>query len=335
LPIDAHAHYVPPQLIDAVAARGAEIGVRLVKTDGAPPALHFDYGFKVRSFFPRLIEPAAERIKWLDDQRIDLQIVGTWPDIFGYGLDAERCAAWHCILNDTLAEWCAAQRDRFAWMASVPLVDAAAAASELQRAAGLGACGVIISTNVEDRNIGELKLDPFWDKAQALQLPVLLHPVLVGPAPRAAKFGLTQVAQYTFDTTLGVGSLIMSGALDRFPGLKLVLSHGGGAFPYLAGRFDIMHRRMDRAAQGDVAARTPSAYTSHMIYDSIVHAPKPLRFLIDLVGIDNVVLGTDYSFPPADMEPLASLRAADLLPAEIRAIADDNPRRVFTRLQRS
>jgi aminocarboxymuconate-semialdehyde decarboxylase len=335
LPIDAHAHYVPPQLIDAVAARGAEIGVRLVKTDGAPPALHFDYGFKVRSFFPRLIEPAAERIKWLDDQRIDLQIVGTWPDIFGYGLDAERCAAWHCILNDTLAEWCAAQRDRFAWMASVPLVDAAAAASELQRAAGLGACGVIISTNVEDRNIGELKLDPFWDKAQALQLPVLLHPVLVGPAPRAAKFGLTQVAQYTFDTTLGVGSLIMSGALDRFPGLKLVLSHGGGAFPYLAGRFDIMHRRMDRAAQGDVAARTPSAYASHMIYDSIVHAPKPLRFLIDLVGIDNVVLGTDYSFPPADMEPLASLRAADLLPAEIRAIADDNPRRVFTRLQRS
>ena len=111
-----------------------------------------------------------------------------------------------------------------------------------------------------------------------------------------------------------------------------MLSHGGGAYPYLAGRFDIMHRRMDRAAQGDVAAQTPSAYATRMIYDSIVHAPKALRFLIDVAGLDNVVLGTDYSFPPADMEPLALLRSAGLSAAEIEAIADANPRRVFARL---
>jgi aminocarboxymuconate-semialdehyde decarboxylase len=121
--------------------------------------------------------------------------------------------------------------------------------------------------------------------------------------------------------------------LDRFARLKLVLSHGGGAYPYLAGRFDIMHRRMDRAAQGDVAAKAPSAYASQMLYDSIVHAPKALRFLIELAGLDNVVLGTDYSFPPADMEPLALLRSAGLSAAEIEAIADANPRRVFTRLR--
>jgi hypothetical protein len=79
--IDVHAHYVPPQLIDAVAARGKDLGVRLVRSDGAPPALHFDYGFKVRPFFPRLIEPVRERRAWLDAQGIDLQVVGTWPDI--------------------------------------------------------------------------------------------------------------------------------------------------------------------------------------------------------------------------------------------------------------
>jgi aminocarboxymuconate-semialdehyde decarboxylase len=333
MPIDVHAHYVPPQLIDAVAVRGKDIGVRLVLSDGAPPALHFDYGFKVRPFFPRLIEPVGERHAWLDQQGIDLQIVGTWPDIFGYGLAPEACVAWHRILNDTLAQWCADNSDRFAWIASVPLIQAEAAARELERAAGLGACGVIISSNIENTNLGELPLDPFWAKAQALGLPVLIHPVLVGLAPRAAKFGLAQVAQYTFDTTLGVGSLLMSGVLDRFPGLKLVLSHGGGAYPYLAGRFDVMHRRMDRAAQGDVAAKAPSAYASQMAYDSIVHAPKALRFLIDLVGLENVVLGTDYSFPPAEMEPLALLRAAGLSPAEIEAIADVNPRRLFARLQ--
>lgn len=332
MPIDVHAHYVPPQLLDAVAARGKDLGVRLAQSAGTPPALHFDYGFKVRPFFPRLIEPVGERLAWLDEQGIDVQIVGTWPDIFGYGLPADACVAWHRMLNDTLATWCEDKSHRFAWIGSVPLIQADAAAQELERAAGLGACGVIISSNIENTNIGELPLDAFWRKAEALGMPVLIHPVLVGPAPRAAKFGLAQVAQYTFDTTLGVGSVLMSGVLDRFPGLKLVLSHGGGAYPYLAGRFDIMHRRMDRAAQGDVAAKAPSAYASQMTYDSIVHAPKALRFLIDLVGLDNVVLGTDYSFPPADMEPLALLRSAGLSAADVEAIADANPRRVFTRL---
>jgi aminocarboxymuconate-semialdehyde decarboxylase len=334
LPIDVHAHYVPPQLLAAVAARGGELGVRLAPSPGdAPPALSFEYGFKVRPFFPRLVEPVAERVAWLDQQGIDLQVVGTWPDIFGYGLAADACAAWHRMLNDTLAEWCNDNRKRFAWIGSVPLAQPDAAALELDRIASMGGCGVIISANVENVNIGELPLDPFWRRAAALGLPILVHPVLVGAAPRVAKFGLAQVAQYTFDTTLGVGSLLMSGVLDRFPALKLVLSHGGGAYPYLAGRFDIMHRRMDRQAQGDVALKTPSAYASQMAYDSIVHAPKALRFLIDATGIDNVVLGTDYSFPPADTQPLALLRAAGLTAADGAAISDANPRRIFSRLK--
>jgi aminocarboxymuconate-semialdehyde decarboxylase len=329
MPIDIHAHYVPPQLIAAIDARGKDIGVGLTRSDGATPALHFDYGFKVRPFFPRLIEPVEQRHVWLDEQGIDRQVVGTWPDIFGYGLAPDACIAWHRMLNDTLAEWCADNAKRFAWIGSVPLVQPEAAAQELERIASIGGCGVIISSNIENVNIGELPLDPFWRKAEALGLAVLIHPVLVGPAPRAAKFALAQVAQYTFDTTLGVGSLIMSGVLDRFPKLKLVLSHGGGAFPYLAGRFDIMHKRMDKSAQGDVALKTPSAYATQMVYDSIVHAPKALRFLIDVVGLDNVALGTDYSFPPADMEPLALLRSVGLATAEFDAIADANPRRVF------
>jgi aminocarboxymuconate-semialdehyde decarboxylase len=121
--------------------------------------------------------------------------------------------------------------------------------------------------------------------------------------------------------------------MDRFPKLKLLWSHGGGTFPYLAGRFDIMHQRMDKAGQGDVAARPPSAYASQMAYDSIVHAPKALRFLIDVVGCDNVLLGTDYSFPPADMAPLALLAAAGLSNTDVAAIADTNPRRLFSRLR--
>jgi aminocarboxymuconate-semialdehyde decarboxylase len=332
VPIDVHAHYVPPQLVAAIKKSGAAIGVRLTPAEGGKEALGFDYGFKVRPFFPRLVEPVAERNKWLDQQRIDHQIVGTWPDIFGYGLPREHCIAWHRMLNDSLAEWTADNARRFSWIASVPLVDAGAAAAEFERSAALGAIGVIISSNVEDVNLGELALDPFWRRAEALGLPVLIHPVNVGVAPRTRKFALAQIALYTYDTTLGVGSLLMSGVLDRFPKLKLLWSHGGGTFPYLAGRFDIMHTRMDKAGQGDVALKPPSAYAPLMAYDSIVHAPKALRFLIDVVGLDNVHLGTDYSFPPADMEPLALLRAANLSRTDSEAIAEANPRRLFFRL---
>ena len=333
MPIDVHAHYIPPQLIAAVAERGAKLGVRVIPSPGnAPPALHFDYGFKARPFFPRLVEPVAQRLAWLDEQGIDVQIVGTWADIFGYGLPRDACIGWHRMLNDTLAEWCGENRKRFAWIGSVPLIDAEAAAQELDRIAGLGACGIIVSANVEDTNLGELPLDPFWRKAESLDLPVLIHPAMFVAAPRAAKFGLAQVVQYTFDTTFAVGSLLMTGVLDRFPRLKLVLSHGGGAYPYLAGRFDIMHTRMDKAAQGDAAQKAPSSYAPMMVYDTIVHAPKPLRFLADLVGVDRLVLGTDYSFPPADLSPLASLKAAGFDAADTKKITEDNPRRLFPRL---
>src|SRR5215468_10144742 len=82
MPVDIHAHYVPPQTLDAIATRGKDIGVALVKSGDAAPALHFAYGFKVRPFFPRLVEPVQQRHVWLDEQGIDLQVVGTWPDIF-------------------------------------------------------------------------------------------------------------------------------------------------------------------------------------------------------------------------------------------------------------
>jgi aminocarboxymuconate-semialdehyde decarboxylase len=330
--IDIHAHYVPAELIGAARREGARLGVRLVE-DAPTPALHFDYGFKVRPFFAKLIEPVAQRIAWLDATKIDYQLVATWPDIYGYGLEPPPCAAWHRVLNDTLAAWCRENAARFGFVASVPLPGADAAATELARAAEIGAVGVMVPANVEGVNLGELKLDPFWAKAEELRLPVIMHPVMTTPAPRATKFALAQSVHYTFDTTLGVGSLLFSGVLDRFPRLNLVLAHAGGAYPYLAGRLDIMHARMDRQAQGDVAARAPSEYLSVLAYDSIAHSAKSLRFLADLVGIDRLLLGTDYSFPPADLDPLASLRAAGFDDAQVLAIACDNVLRLFPRIE--
>ncbi len=119
-----------------------------------------------------------------------------------------------------------------------------------------------------------------------------------------------------------------------FPKLAIVLAHGGGCFPYLIGRFDLMHVRMDRKAQANVAAALPSKYAKQMAYDTIVHSPHILRFLTSSMGIDRLALGTDYSFPPADLDPLKTLVDAGFSPAEINIITDINPRRLFPRLGR-
>ena len=158
------------------------------------------------------------------------------------------------------------------------------AALELQRAKQCGAVGVMVAANIEGTNLGEIDLDRFWQCAQAIDMPVVVHPVMVKPVPRAAKFALAQIVYYTADTTYAAGSLIFSGILDRFPGLSVILAHGGGCLPYLIGRFDLMHTRMDRAAQADVATAMPSHYAKRLAYDTIVHAPHVLQFLANSVG---------------------------------------------------
>ena len=334
MPIDVHAHCVPPSILENVEARAADFGISVVRQ---PPscacAIHFDYGLKVRPFFPKLIEPLAERLDGMAKQGVDRQVLSCWADIFGYGLPLPQARAWHRFLNEHLAHLCAGHPQSFAMLASVPLPYAQEAAAELEYAVTqLGAVGAVVAANVEGVNLGEIDLDPLWSAAVALDVAVFIHPVQAQPSARAAKFGLAQIVQYTADTTFCVGSLIFSGVLDRFPTLRLLLSHGGGTFPYLAGRFDCMHERMDRKAQGDVAVQPPSTYLQRFYYDTILHDPSILRWLAERVTVDRVVLGSDYSFPPADRDPVATVRRARFSEAEIRRIVEENPVILFPRL---
>ena len=334
MPIDVHAHYVPPSTLDDVEAQADRFGLSVVRH---PPscscALHFNYGLKVRPFFPKLIEPVDERLAAMAKQGVDRQVLSSWADIFAYGLPRAGACGWHRFLNQHLAKLCDAQPARFSMLASVPLPHAQESAAELEHAVReLGAVGAVVAANVEGTNLGEIDLDPFWQQAVELDVGVFIHPVQAQPAPRSARFGLSQIAQYTVDTTLCVGSLIGAGVLDRFPTLRLLLSHGGGTFPYLTGRFDCMHERMDRKAQGDVAQQSPSAYLTRFFYDTILHDPSILRWLASRVGVARIVLGSDYSFPPADRDPVATVRAAGFSPEEMQSIVEQNPRILFPQL---
>ena len=333
MPIDVHAHYVPSRIIATLEDRASEFGVSLVKT---PPqcAIHFDYGLKVRPFFQKLIEPVEARLAGMADQGVTCQVLSVWPDIFAYGLPRATATRWHRLLNEHLSELCRRHPEQFAVFASLPLPDAAAAAREAEFAMKeLGAAGLVIASNVEGVNLGELPLDELWHAAVTLEAPIFIHPVQAMPTPRTAKFALTQVAQYTFDTTLCVGSLIFSGVLDRFPDLRVILSHGGGTFPYLLGRFDCLHATMDRAAQGDVAQAAPSTYARRFHYDTILHSPMHLRWLAEAVGVERMVLGSDYSFPPADLDPVGTVRRAGFSDVETAKILDYNARELMPRLR--
>jgi aminocarboxymuconate-semialdehyde decarboxylase len=184
-----------------------------------------------------------------------------------------------------------------------------------------------VSANVEGANLGEVPLDEFWAAAVALDAPVFLHPTQPNPTPRSRRYALNTIVQYTFDTTLAVGTLIGSGVLDRFPALRLILAHGGGAFPYLAGRFDCMFER-----SGIATAAPPSAYLDRLYYDTLLHDAPALRYLASRVGVDRLVIGTDDGFPPADRDPLGSLRRAGFKEEEIHRIAETTPRGLFSRL---
>jgi aminocarboxymuconate-semialdehyde decarboxylase len=259
MPIDVHAHYVPPSILDEVEDKASRFGLSVIKH---PPscscALHFNYGLKVRPFFSKLIEPVADRVAAMEKQGVTRQVLSCWTDIFAYGLPLGQAKAWHRFLNEHIAKLCDSKPEQFSLLASVPLPHAQESADELQYCVReRGAVGAVVAANVENVNLGECDLDAFWQTACELDVGVFIHPVQAQPSPRTAKFALSQVAQYTVDTTLCVGSLIGAGVLDRFPKLRFLLSHGGGTFPFLTGRFDIMHKRMDKAAQGYVAQNAP------------------------------------------------------------------------------
>jgi len=328
--IDVHAHYVPPALLERMRTAGARYGVSVIEIAPACHALHFANGLRLRPFFTKLVEEPARRLASMAAIGIEREILSSWTDMHAHGLGIEQGTAWHRLLNEELAAFAQRHAEHFSMLASGYLPDAACAARELEFAVKeLGAIGAVAATNVEGTNLGELSLDEYWAAAVELGVPVFLHPVQANPTPRTRRFALNQIVQYTMDTTLCVGSLIGAGVLDRFPELQLILSHGGGALPYLSGRFDVMFERSDRDATGITATLPPSAYLGGMYYDTIVHDPRALRYLAERVGIERLLIGSDDSFPPADHDPLASLHAAGFTAEETQHIGETNPRRIF------
>ena len=326
MPIDIHAHYVPPKTLDFLEKNPGHYGAHLEPAPGGARCLCFDYGLTIRPFFHRLLD-LDDRWGEMDRQNVERQVLSVWADLFGYGMPAEEGARWHRLMNDRLCETVQEHSQKLSMLASVPLQDADRAAKELEYGVKeCGAVGGVVGASVDGTNLGEAPLDNFWAAVVKLDVPVFIHPTQPIPAERTRNFGLNVIIQYIYDSTVSVGSLIFSGVLDRFPSLNLILAHGGGFMPYQIGRFDRIYRNLEPPI---TPVQAPSAYLGRFWYDTVLHLPAALSFLQSLVGSQRILLGTDYPFPVDDATPVQTVAGAGFSGHDVGLIQQVNAQRLF------
>jgi aminocarboxymuconate-semialdehyde decarboxylase len=247
------------------------------------------------------------RLADMDRRGIDVSVLSLPPTLFLYWVDATENIHAMRWANDALAEMISQGRGRLAGLASLPMVDPRAAAEELHRAVTeLGLRGALIGTQVEGHSLDEESFHPVWKAAADLGVPIVLHPYYLGHESGYERFYLTNLLVNPLQTALAAAQLILTGTLARFTETRFMLVHGGGFLPYQIGRIDHgWHVRPETRAS---LAGLPSEEFGRLYFDSVTHHDGALAWLVDLVGADKVVLGTDLPFDMADGEVLARVR---------------------------
>jgi aminocarboxymuconate-semialdehyde decarboxylase len=192
-------------------------------------------------------------------------------------------------------------------------------------AVAAGAVGAAIGTSIAGRRLDEPEFGAFWAKADELGRPVLVHPVFNCPHPALGQWYLQNAIGNPLETTIVVERLICAGVFERYPRVRLVLMHGGGFLPYQTGR--LVHARRVRPELVDTPVNAWDFF-GRLYFDTITHDAQALRYLVERVGVGNVVLGTDLPFDMALTQPAAALAEA-LTPEQAEAVAIANPRRLF------
>ena len=322
--IDAHAHVIPGALVDAMREGRAPDGIRLEVTDERSWVVHRQ-GYR----YPLLedFHDVAARLATMDRQGIDAALLSVAPPLFLYWIEPRESVAAARLINDAIADMVAKAPDRFTGVATLPLQDPAAAVEELERCVRtLGFRGAQIGPHAEGVPLDSQQLRPVLAAAEDLRAPLIVHPYYVGSSPDLDDFYLTNLQGNPWQTAVCASRLILSGALDAMPGLDVVLVHGGGHLPYQMGRLDHGHK-VRPEAKGCV--HPPSAYARRFHYDTLTHDPSAARWLIDQVGADRVVLGTDTPFDMGAGSLESQLDGVQLGEADWHAVAHANIERLF------
>jgi aminocarboxymuconate-semialdehyde decarboxylase len=276
-----------------------------------------------------LIDPEA-RIERMDRMGIDLQGLATFVSEYFYWAPGPLGAELARIQNDNLAQAVADNPRRFVGMgATVPLQDIDLAIAEAERAKDNGFKGLQIGGTVEGHNLDEPRFRPFWQSVTELELAVIIHPNGYPESQRFGDYFLTNCIGNPLETMVAASRMIFSGLFEELPDLTVVLLHGGGYLPFYAARSD--HTWEVRPeARARIPENPPSYYMRRLYFDTMVFQPLYLRHLIDVVGVDRVMVGTDFPFDMGETDPLSLVDKVEGLSEEDRnAIKGGNAVRVF------
>jgi aminocarboxymuconate-semialdehyde decarboxylase len=316
--IDCHNHVMPRSALELVQ-RTPALGLRLVdgqlRSDRHPPI----------QIVPSFTDPGA-KLEELRACGLDAAVVSINPPLFANAAPIDAAEQLCRAANEGLAEFSAADPDHLRWMAHLPLQVPERALAVLADAVSAGCAGVAVCTLIGGRRPDSADFATFWARVEQLRLPVFLHPGEDNPDyPGMHEFFLQNVVGNQLETTVAIERLICNGVLDRHAGLRLLLPHAGGYFPIQAGR--LRHARLVRPELGS-ARSDPWSHRGQIIVDTVTHDVQALRYVVERMGAENVVLGTDMPTPMAATQMWTELESAVGVDMA-RVIGEQNPARLF------
>jgi|HubBroStandDraft_6_1064221.scaffolds.fasta_scaffold146473_2 aminocarboxymuconate-semialdehyde decarboxylase len=301
-PIDIHAHYFPQTYFDLFNTEGQRYSAEFRMTE---QGFYFKTPAESSGPLPAKFIDLKQRLADMDAQGVAVQALSlTGPMV--YWADGEFSHKLATTWNDGAVAAHQAYPDRFVVLATLPMLEPDRAVQELNRASKLpGVRGVYMGTNIEGRDLDDPLFEPIFARIESLALPVFLHPLppILG-GKRLQPYSLTNLLAYPLDTTVAASRLIFGGVLDRHPNLLIVLPHAGGALLNIMGRLDHGWNVIPPAKH---CAQTPSAYLHRFMYDTIAHSKPLMEFIISQVGVDRIMLGSDYCFPVGYDRPVEAV----------------------------
>lgn len=302
--IDTHAHIIVPEILrDANPAEEWR------------PRVTWENGKQFVEYGPKRIGSATREFvspeKILDEMKksgVDAVLLSPWVSLVQYEANAAESLGSCQVQNDALSSLVKKYPKKVSALGMVPLQDVGISIKELERIMQSGLKGVEIGAHVNGVYPGDVSFRPFWEACESLGAFVFIHPVEGGGRTELRDYYMWNVIGNPMDTTIAAGHLILSGVMDAFPRLKILLAHGGGALPHIHGRLDRGFKK--RPEINKVISKPPTEYLKQFYFDTITHDATVLRGLVDLVGADHVLLGSDYPFDMGNENPLELVREA-------------------------
>ena len=304
--IDLHNHVIPPSVVDAIARSPDRYGTKIEEKDGKR---WFNSHGRLAEL-QKVFYDADAKVAWLDENRLDVAAISVGPPIYFYWLSPELGLEAAKLANDGIAQMVAKHPTRLRGMAHLPMQDPDAAVTELERVVKeYGFKAVEVGTSIEGRPLADPRFRKVLKTIEQLDCFVFAHPYQCLAQGGMDEYYLSNFVGFPLDTTLMVTHLMYSGALDELKKLKILLAHGGGFVPYQIGRF--IHGFNVRPEPKTKTQTSPAELLRRFYFDCLTHDPQAARHLINRVGADRVVIGSDHPF---DMAPPDLMGAIDAIP---------------------